>query len=162
MHEVGHYLQLEAVKKTGIERDQFARSAYNRYYYAAFLDVRSMLAQLDPRWGKAPHKSYPELLNGSISRTFKKERRKATKHDDLELLQKLDAGNRATVALASLMALAYATRVVADYEPLEHVDFTSAQRFSLRNVEITEAHDWEDKVRLWTRAIKEAWRQFNV
>ena len=162
MHKVGHHLQVEAIKKAGTERDKFARSAYNRYYYAVFLDVRKMLAEFDPKWAEIAHKSFPGLLKGSITKIYKTEKSRANRNGDYELIPKLDNGIRSAAALASLMEKANATRVVADYEPSEHVNFTSAKRFSLRSIEITEAHGWAESVRIWTNGIREAWRQVNV
>ncbi|MBT5035918.1 MAG: hypothetical protein HOM51_15495 [Rhodospirillaceae bacterium] len=162
MQKVGHHLQIEAIKKTGAERDIFARSAYNRYYYGAFLDVRKMLAEFDPNWAQMPHKSIPEFLKGSITKIYKRKKSRANRNGDFELIPKLDNGIRSAAALASLMEKANATRVIADYEPSEAVVFSSTQRFSLRNIEITEAHGWGAAVQIWTISIKEAWRQTNV
>lgn len=162
MQEVGHHLQVEAIKKTGDERDLFARSAYNRYYYAVYLAVRRMLTDLDPRWAQIAHKSCPELLKGEITKNYKKAKTRANKNGDSALIPKLDQGIRAAAALASLMEKANAARVVADYEPSEAVNFTTAKRFSLRSIEITEAHEWDSSVRMFTHSIKEAWNQVNV
>ena len=162
MHKVGHHLQVEAIKKTGTERDLFTRSAYNRYYYAVYLAVRRMLTEFDPGWAKTAHKSCPEILKGAITKSYKTAKTRANKNGDFELIPKLEIGIRAAAALASLMVKANAARVVADYEPSEAVNFASAKRFSLRNIEITEAHEWDDSVRIWTNSIREAWRQINV
>lgn len=162
MQKVGHHLQMEAIKKAGIERDIFARSAYNRYYYAVFLDVRKMLGEFDPKWARTPHKSIPELLKGSITRNFKDGKLRAKKNGDFGLIPKLKYGILSAAALANLMEKANATRVVADYEPTEPVIFSSAKRFALRNIEITDAHEWEASVRVWANSIREAWRQANV
>ena len=162
MQRVGHHLQLEAIKKTGTERDVYARSAYNRYYYAVFLTVRSLLGKLDPKWSRGPHKSYPEVLKGSITKNFKTAKWRANKNGDYALIPKLDGGIRASAALANLVEKANAVRVIADYEPSEFVNFETAERFSLKSVEITEAHNWESSVKILTDSIFEAWRQINV
>jgi len=162
MQKVGHHLQVEAIKKVGVERDLFARSAYNRYYYAVFLSVRSMLSAFDPAWAGLPHKSYPEILRGKIAKKFNASKNRANKNGDYELIPKLDSGSRAAAALANLMEKANAARVVADYKPTEEVDFASAERFSLRSIEITEAHEWDESVRALTNSINEAWKQIDV
>jgi hypothetical protein len=162
MQIVGLYLQKEAIKNHGTDRDQFARSAYNRYYYTVFLSARAMLEKLDSKWSRTPHKSYPALLNGSIAKSFRDAKSRARRNGDHELVSKLDGGIRAAQALAKVMNKAYGIRVVADYEPAEFVDFSSADRFSLKSVEITEAHGWEGAVELWTRTILQAWRQINA
>lgn len=162
MQVVGHHLQVEAIKKAGSERELFARSAFNRYYYAVFLSVRSMCADFNPDWAKQPHKNYPDLLKGKIAKALKQANRRANRNSDYELVPKLDSGIRATDALASLIGRAYAIRIVADYQTSEYVDFASATRFSLRRIDITEAHAWMDQVRIFTTSIREAWRQANV
>lgn len=162
MKVVGHHLQIEAKKRQGIERDQFARSAYNRYYYAAFLTVRSMLTGFDPKWAQMVHKDYPPLLTGQITRRYRSERTRARKNDDSELVEKLDEGVRAAAALAKLMKKAYATRVVADYQPSEPVKFSPTDGFSLMSIDITEAYNWESNIQTLVPAIKEAWKQINA
>lgn len=82
MQEVAHYLQMKAHATTGPERDLFARSAYNRYYYACFLEMRSAVTEMRPEWARSPHKSYPELLSGSVTKTLKTERKKAQRIED--------------------------------------------------------------------------------
>lgn len=149
------------MKKTGTERDLFARSAYNRYYYAVFLSVRSMVTELDNKWALTRHKSYPDLLKVSISKNLKIARWRAGKNNDSELYRILDSGIRAASALAILMEQANGARVVADYNPSEAVNFVGG-RFSLKSIEITEAHGWYDSVRILTNSIKNAWRQANV
>jgi hypothetical protein len=162
MHNVAHHLQIIAVEKQEADRDIFARSAYNRYYYGVFLCVRQFLNDIDPKWSKLPHKDYPELLRGTISSTYKKARTKANKCDDQELLKLLDSAIRSSAALASLMEKASKIRVVADYEPSEPVNFSNSLRFSLKGIEITEAHSWDEQSNLWIKNIKQAWMQINV
>ncbi len=159
MQRVAHHLQLEAMKKQGEERDLYARSAYNRYYYNLFLIVRQMLADLDPIWSELPHKDYPKILKGQICRTYRKSKARAQKNGDSGLVQKLDDGLRAASALASLMTAAYVIRIVADYKPAEKIIFESQDRFSLKNINITEAHNWRASAQLWTNSIKDAWSQ---
>lgn len=162
MQFVGLHLQKVAVEERGPERDKFARSAYNRYYYAVYLDVREMFAQLDASWARTPHKSYSEILEGQVTRKFKEERRKAYKNGDSELVRLIDDAQRAARALASLMQKANGIRVVADYEPAEAVIFSTTDRFSLKNIGITEAHGWQDNAKLWIRTIQNAWNQISV
>ena len=162
MQVVGLYLQKEAVKDLGNEKDLFARSAYNRYYYSAFLTTRSLFANLNPDWATLPHKSYPEVLNGKIVKRLSEAKSRARKNDDHELVSILDAAIRAAKALASLMEKANGVRVVADYHPAEQVEFKDTQRFSLKQIDITEAHGWLDQVVYWNSAIANAWKQINV
>ncbi len=162
MQKVGHHLQVEAKKKAGTERDLFARSAYNRYYYAVFLAVRSMLVKLNANWDRPTHKGCPTLLKTTITKKFRTAKSRARKNSDSVLISKLESGIHAAAELANVMERAYAARIVADYEPSEAVNFTSAERFSLKSIEITEAHEWNGSVQTWTTSIWEAWRQIDV
>lgn len=163
MHKVAHHLQTVAIDRDESDRDIFARSAYNRYYYAVFLAVRDMLSEMDSKWSHLAHKNYPEVLTGeSIMKQFQKEKKRAEKNSDYALNEKLDKAIRAVKALSSLMSKAYVVRVVADYEPSEAVNFISGERFSLKSVDITEAHSWNNKAEIWIKDIQQAWRQINA
>ena len=162
MHIVGHHLQTEAVARSqSDERDLFARSAYNRYYYASFLAARSALGQMSPDWRRLAHKTYPEVLRGQVLREFKRERTKANKSADYELERQLRVAVEATNALATLLEKAYATRVAADYGT-DPVSFGQSARFSLNSVDITEAHSWSAQVSGYAGVVLGAWKQFNV
>ena len=159
MHLVGHHLQTTAISKTlPTERDLFARSAYNRYYYASFLAARSMLAGMSPDWQRLPHADYPGVLRGAIPKRFKIEQKKAIKSGDFVLEKQIRAGIDAAKALANILEKANATRVAADYSVIP-VSFVGSDRFSLNSVEITEAHSWLSKVSAFSVAIGGVWRQ---
>ncbi|MDB5740767.1 MAG: hypothetical protein JWP16_1807 [Alphaproteobacteria bacterium] len=161
MQVVGHFLQMEAIKNHSGARDLYARSAYNRYYYGVFLNTRAMFAGLDSSWSALAHKSYPDVLKGKLTKRFKQERYRAIKAGDAELVEILNAALQAAVALASLMEKAYGVRVVADYKPEELVQFSTSDRFSLKSIDITDAHNWESTVSLWIGAIQRAWKQLH-
>jgi hypothetical protein len=55
-----HFAGTAAGKGDENEFDLFSRSAFNRYYYSAFLSVRSVLKTLDPAWATPSHQSMPE------------------------------------------------------------------------------------------------------
>lgn len=162
MQQVAHHLQMHAHALGGLERDAFARSAYNRYYYGCFLSLRATFAEMNPQWAKNPHKSYPELLNGTISRKLKNERKRATKNGDAELVRIIDAALRGIPEISKIMTEANAARVVADYEPSIAVDFTDGARFSLNQIEIGRAHDWHRRIEILSANLRSAWRQVNA
>jgi len=159
MHEVGHHLQIEAIKKDGPEKDLFARSAYNRYYYSIFLIAREMLLTLNPDYRQLAHQDYPAILSGSIVKSFKKDRSIAQKNNDYNLFNKIESAISASKNFSELMHRAYATRVVADYQPHEKINFTDNERFYLNGMSITEAHNWLSRATLWRDTIIDAWRQ---
>ena len=162
MHTVAHHLQVHAHNNNGPERDFFARSAYNRYYYGCYLLLRSTFAEMNPDWEETPHKSYPDLLNGSITRALKHAKGRAHKAKDVELVAMIDGALRAIPQLRAIIEEANATRIVADYYPRVSVDFDSAARFSLNGVDVSKAHEWQSKVQTLTGSLITAWRQINA
>ena len=41
-------------------------TAFNRYYYAAFLTTRDLLIQIDKGWSRTSHANIPELLEADL------------------------------------------------------------------------------------------------
>ncbi|WP_306258659.1 hypothetical protein [Pararhizobium sp. IMCC21322] len=162
MHRVAHHLQQRAVAVSPKERDSFARSAYNRYYYSVFLQAREMMREINPAWSSLPHADYPKTLSGKIRKDFINERKKAVKREDGELVKVIDHACRSIAELKKIIVAANATRVVADYEPEEGVEFLAEGRFSLRSIDVTDAHAWTTKVETHCRTVSRAWKQLNV
>lgn len=162
MQEVAHHLQKEAHAMAGVERDAFARSAYNRYYYSCFLEIRAAFKEISEEWERAAHKSFPEILKSPISKNLKLGKRTANRVGDVELVRRIDQALRGCIELASIVERANGARIVADYNPEIGVGFNGSARFSLNGIEITEAHQWHDRVRVLTRQILSTWRQVNA
>ena len=163
MQEVGHHLQVHAnTLPPRTVRDAFARSAYNRYYYGCFLLLRSELEQMNSKWRSANHKDYPIILENSIQKELTKELKKARKRDDRNLVDKISRARHASREIARLMKQAYAVRLVADYEPQVEVKFANADRFSLSDIDITTAHEWQPNVRTLIKNLRVAWNQINA
>lgn len=164
MQAVGHHLQVKAhgMPKGDLEKDAFARSAYNRYYYACFLSARSILAEIDPEWSRAKHIRFPDLFKKNVRGLISAAKKKAVRLSDTELVAQLDAASRAAIQASEIMKQAYATRVVADYEPSIAVQFSTEGRFSLSGVDITKAHNWQDSLSPLLANIISTWRQINV
>jgi len=162
MQEVAHHLQKQAPAMAGCERDAFARSAYNRYYYACYLVIRTAFGEMSEEWGRAAHKSFPEILRSSICKKLKSGRKSANRVGDNELVQQIDRAIRASYELSSIIQKANGARIVADYNPDIAVGFSGSNRFSLNGVEITHAHEWCGRAKVLTNQILQAWRQVNV
>ena len=132
MHSVAHHLQLEAVRlvpTSEADADSFARSAFNRYYYATFLCVRETLTTVDQKYDASlNHKGIPELLKGTVQRRIKAIQKKASKLGDTSLVTDCRQTGSQNLALAVMLEKAYATRVVADYTPQTPVDFRSDRK----------------------------------
>ncbi len=162
VQEVAHHLQKQAHAMAGGERDAFARSAYNRYYYACYLEIRDAFKEMSPEWGRAAHKSFPGILKSSISKNLKAGRKTASRVGDSELERRIDQALRACAELASIIEKANGARIVADYNPEIRVDFNGNARFALNGIEINVAHDWYSRVRVLAGQMLSAWRQINA
>jgi hypothetical protein len=164
MQAVAHHLQKEAIHLLTLARkdaDEFARSSFNRYYYATFLCVRKCLIQIDDKWeGGLTHKGIPELLRGEIRKRIKRVEKKATAIGDGQLIASSRQAASLTLTLAETVKTAYAIRVVADYNPDVLVDFGSG-RFKLSGTEVSEAHEWLPKAEVWSKAVLNLLEQVN-
>ncbi len=100
--------------------DLFGRSAYNRYYYAIFLNIRSVLRRIDSRWSKPAHAEIPNLLRDTLPNRLKKHIERA-KRDGLisegRGQQMYSVAKAAAWDLSSLLDSAREVRRIADYEP---------------------------------------------
>lgn len=162
MEDVAHYLQVEANKSTDLmTRDRFGRSAFNRYYYSTFLQVRVMISSMDTAWGRLPHADYPPLLNGKIQKTIKSARNVAAKVGDTEFVGECSRAISAINTLSDLMKTGSATRVIADYEPDINLIF-NGQRFSLQGVSINDAHEWPQRSRQLIKTIQNCWSKIDA
>lgn len=162
MQEVACHLQIYAHNHYGVDRDAYARSAYNRYYYACFLLLRDLVSDFNPDWTDTPHKSYPELLNGKITTWFKHERYKAKMAGDNELCSMISTSLSAIPKIANIIKTAYSLRVIADYNPEMLVEFSAVNRFSLNNIEITQVHIWQENLFTLVSDLRSTWQQFNA
>lgn len=149
-------------RENAIERDLFARSAFNRYYYATFLVTRSLLGELNNAWTAPPHASVPEILQGSVREHIKKAIRKARRVPDNKALAIFNKGTAAIRDLAETLVTANITRVVADYQPDIPIIFVTSSNYSLNNVSISTAHGWPERARGCTGNIKHAWELSDV
>jgi hypothetical protein len=164
MQSVGHHLQKEAMillPSASRDADEFARSSFNRYYYATFLCVRNCLIQIDEKWERnLAHKSVPELLRGEVKKRIKLVERKASAIGDKQLINSSKHIASLTLTLAATVENAYAVRVVADYNPGVSVDF-EADRFKLSGTDVSDAHEWLPKAELWSKAVLNLLAQVN-
>ena len=137
--------------------DRFGRSAFNRYYYAAYLETRTLLAELDSSWARTSHANVPPLL-----RAIKKQYADELKKQSGKLISTHDAKimradlNLATEELASLLATAYEIRGLADYEP--DIKITrNGSILELQKHTIHEASSWPRRTSIHTKTIRKIW-----
>ncbi|MBR9813368.1 hypothetical protein GYB61_05860 [bacterium] len=139
------------------DRDAFGRSAFNRYYYSAYLQTREMLKSIQHGWHGVNHADVPRVLTGEISKELKKARTRANRMKDWETKQSLDRGIDAARTLSDLMKVAYSTRGAADYHPEFRVEFSSGC-LQLVSVSIDQAKSWPYKAKQLSTEILRAWK----
>lgn len=160
MQEVAHHLQVQAHKETEERRDAFARSAYNRYYYASFLRARELVHRIFPeRNEELGHASYPEFLEGKVLKKLQEGQRRADRTGDHELSGILNKAKFATLSLSQQFRKANAVRITADYYPEKYIEFSGKARFSLESINISEAHNWIKQTEQFAQVIESAWNQ---
>lgn len=141
--------------------DLFGRSAFNRYYYAAFLVTREMLGDLDSNWKHTQHKNIPELLEvalkkpvlNKLSANVRKDI--ITEGDKKRLQQELQI---ATTDLANLLREAYDVRIVADYEPEESVIIKN-KVITLKGCKLNSASGWVGRAKNCCKTIRRVWQE---
>ncbi|HCJ9764590.1 TPA: hypothetical protein NWA15_002088 [Escherichia coli] len=124
--------------------DAYGRSAFNRYYYACFLNVREFVSTIDSNWGKVKHADVPKLLRDSVSRKIEVELQKSEKIGDITLCEYKSKKSLIRTSLnnmASTMALAYTIRGVVDYEPEIEMIFCNGS-FSVNKTSVASAKGW--------------------
>lgn len=163
MQSVAHHLQLEAVRLAPAqEADVFARSAFNRYYYATFLSVRAALVVIDRKYEHSlKHKEIPSMLRATVQKRIKAIEKKAHKLDDTKLVTECKQASSQNLSFAQVLEKAYAIRVVADYNPGTLVSFNKP-RFELSGVSVNEAHNWPELATVWSSAVLGVIRQENA
>lgn len=156
MKIVGDHLAVEATSRgDAIEFDLFSRSAFNRYYYSAFLSVRRVLKSLDPVWATPSHHSMPEVLKGEVLNRLKRQIRNAKKTGQISQTkgdQLFHAAGTAASELSNLLKSARETRRLADYEPETRVD-RSGSVTKLGEWTLEAARNWERRVDAQSKTI---------
>ncbi len=162
METVAQHLRDQALARTGsLEKDQFARSSFNRYYYAAFLRVRDGLAIMSSEWDEMEHASMPALLRGKINTTLKRGFVQAKRIGDSDLVSACSFAMASASELAELLDQGRMTRVTADYRPEYPVDFSTLSDFSLNAVTVKMAKSWPHRADLYMQTIEKAWGQIS-
>ncbi len=144
--------------------DQFGRSAFNRYYYAAYLAVRERLMVINDRWGKSPHKTLPEILSKSLCRAAAEQAKRLSRAGVLDTAEgakyvrsiRICAGS-----LAQMLTDAYEARRVADYEPRELVVRDSGS-LRLRNFTLRAAESWPSQAENAAAQMLIHWRKLGL
>ncbi len=144
--------------------DAFGRSAFNRYYYSAFLTVRATLTEMNSSWAKMAHKNMPDLLTGEVWTRIHREAQKQTATAFIsrkEAKEELHAANTAVAELASLLNLSRAVRVTADYEPDTRA-MRCAAGVSLASCTLDAAKRWPHTAERFSKQLLRVWRHLGI
>jgi hypothetical protein len=165
MKIVGDYLAgVAASRGDATEFDLFSRSAFNRYYYSAFLSVRTALKSLDPIWATPSHQSMPEILKGEVLKRLKRQVRNAQKAGQISQSkgnQLLHAAAVAASELSNLLTSARETRRLADYEPETRVA-RDGSTTKLGEWTLEAARNWEGRVDAQSKTILKIYAQLGL
>lgn len=142
------------------DADLFGRSAFNRFYYAAFLITRQLIRSVFPDL-PSQHASIPEFLRGSVGKELGKRKQRAMKASDHAAVKLAQDARVAAGDLADLLVRGYGARVAADYHPEVAVSFHSSG-FTLNEVTLADAESWPYKARKLSLMIVQAMRQTDV
>jgi len=161
MKVVGEQLQNWAQEqKEDLKKDMFGRSAFNRYYYAAYLETRKSLGELNPVWKNEKHRAMPNTLITTVRKPVIRELDKQVRKDIITKSERSKAVSSlkvATASLSDLLAEAYDLRCVADYEPEEPICIDN-KLMSLKEYKLNSARDWPNKARAYCKTIRKIWR----
>ena len=160
MKIVGEKLGAWALDDTDNDsRDLFGRSAYNRFYYAAFLVTREMLGELNPGWKHTPHAEIPVLLGSAIKKPVKSALKKSVRNRVVSKAEERKLLNKLTVSsseLANLLKEAYEIRVIADYKPETRL-YVERNIISLDGCKLNTATGWSSRASAYCKTIRRVW-----
>lgn len=161
MQVVGERLSEIAMSIRGTSPDDclFARSAFNRYYYATFLASRQLLADTIGTKG-LPHKTLPEYLIGTFAKTIKRQIEVEFKSGVLsntDRARMLGSLKHNTALLQNLLVTAYGVRVLADYAPETPVEIEQ-NTYSLGAATLSAASNWASRAQMHCKNLHKIWR----
>ncbi|WP_157889270.1 hypothetical protein [Chromobacterium subtsugae] len=164
-HLVADHLSSEAGKKTGTPpADAFARTAFNRYYYAVYLAVREFIGEFETDWKRTTHAKVPEIVEFNLAKKIKREADKLKKHNSLsesEYSRIIRISRDATKDIAGIMKSAYSIRCISDYEPEVPIEFSNSQ-FSIKSTSSAEAKNWERRIQERIGQIKKITKEVGL
>tara|TARA_R110001583_G_scaffold10719_2_gene49376 strand:- start:3044 stop:3547 length:504 start_codon:yes stop_codon:yes gene_type:complete len=162
---VGEILEQLAVGDgDGQKADLLGRSAFNRYYYAAFLITRETLGKMQSNWKGTAHAEIPNLLQNGLRKPVKKaiiKQQKLGLVDEGDKSRILTSVNVTGNELAELLKEAYNLRIIADYEP-EIRTSKNGNVISLKNYKLTSAINWPDRANQLCSKLLKIWRELGL
>lgn len=145
----------------GSVANMFGRSSFNRYYYAAYLNVRSILLGINADWAHCSHKDLPVILTKTILNSAKKQARRLEQAGQLSAQEKaslLDTLRICTNDLGELLKTAYEIRCIADYRP-EIQAVSVGKDIQLGSCNASAAKNWPDRAARSAGQLQAKWRE---
>lgn len=161
METVAAFLEAEARQRARSDYDLFARSAFNRYYYACYRIVWTLHKTIYPATRVPGHSNLPERIEGDLYDRYRKqvwaaERNNLLSADDGERLRA--NVRRLTSDLSNLLREGYAVRCVADYD-LDVLVVLNGANFTLESTSLATASGWIRRVNLLCGSLISEWRR---
>ena len=163
MEKVAHFIQQAVISKAAPDdaKDEYARTTFNRYYYAAFHAARDFLKVVSPEISQLGHGDFPNFLRRTIRKRYSMRldqgwRTNLISDKEFGKLESLAKGS--IEELARLLESAYAVRVRADYQLEVRVKFRDGG-YSLAGTDIKEAANWPSRARFFRESLKNIWVQ---
>lgn len=139
----------------------FGRSSFNRYYYAAYLNVRDVLLQINTDWAHSSHKNLPEILTKTILKNAKKQARRLKDAGQISAREEaclIDTLKICTNELAQLLSAAYTIKCIADYNPEIPIELVSKD-IQLGSCKSSAAKNWPDRAARCAGQLLAKWRE---
>lgn len=162
MQRVGEHLKSHALTLRGKapDDDLFARSAFNRFYYAAFLVCREMVKNTIGKSGLR-HEAFPEYLTGSFRRAISLRIKQAYSKGaitDAEREKMTYLLNVNTAGLSNMLREGFGVRVIADYKPEVQVVLMESS-FELSSCTSGRANYWVREAEMYCKNLKKLWHK---
>lgn len=158
MNRVANHLRNHALSLSAEgEIDVFGRSAFNRYYYACYWEIRSRLPELHHNWLRLGHKDLPKYLSGEIKTKLLENARLLLKKG---ALSNRDYGNllprteQSIRKISDFLVRGYAIRCAADYSP-EFKAIKENGSLCLNGQKLSSLETWYQEVKVQTGILKE-------
>ena len=139
--------------------DLFSRSAFNRYYYSAYLTVLTALERIGCAPKKPTHTNVRDTLTGKVRKKLRRElRRGRVRGADKDLIHGVSTNG--VDELKRLLLDAYMVRCEADYNPKQKVDRIEGTDIAkLAGCTILTASHWQQSADSYTDIIEHAYQR---
>ena len=160
MQIVAKHLELEANRRQGEELDLFARSAFNRYYYACYRLVWQLHKTVYPEMNVPGHRDLPDKIERSLYRKFLSQFQRAAKRrliSEGKAKQLRSSVRRSTSELSNVLRQSYGVRCTADYHP-EILVIREGSKLVLELTSLAVAPGWVKRVNQLCSSLISEWK----